>query len=186
MKLTYSLFLLLAVVFEFLLVPHLSVAGGTQSGLANSSDRMPDMMSEVVMDAMDPNEGFEIVENPNVKKWSQELLNLVCAVSTESGASEMGDDALKAVADLLAKGADVNVRETLEGKTLLMIAAETGEVDLFQLLLTFKADISLKSHNGSTLQFFAGKNQQILQKLSPYLWKRYRALMAKESEVSDV
>ena len=55
---------------------------------------------------------------------------------------------------LLSKGANVNLRG-IDGKTALMFAAGGGHVEIMETLLTFKADIHIKSDLDFTALDFA-------------------------------
>jgi carboxyl-terminal processing protease len=60
------------------------------------------------------------------------------------------------VEELLAKGADVNSKNT-QGKTALMIAAEKGHIEIVQVLLSAGADVNTKDNRGRTAFRFASE-----------------------------
>ncbi|MFH1112746.1 MAG: ankyrin repeat domain-containing protein [Pseudomonadota bacterium] len=70
-------------------------------------------------------------------------------------ASAMGD--LKVVADLLAKGENVNARNEI-GKTALIFAVSQGHPKVVQTLLKAGADPNLKDKDGATAASLAKKN----------------------------
>lgn len=57
--------------------------------------------------------------------------------------------------ELIARGADVNVRQPRTGATLLMRAAESGSRDVVRSLLAAKADVKARSSDGCTALFLA-------------------------------
>ena len=57
---------------------------------------------------------------------------------------------VEAVRPLLARGVDVNVKETSRGQTALMWAAAEGHADVVRLLIDTRADIRAKSTDGFT------------------------------------
>lgn len=90
--------------------------------------------------AGDPRES--VPENPRL----QELFYAV-----ESGKLEVVEKLLQA---LIADGDDVNIR-IKDGRTLLMLAALHGEVDVVQAILGKGADIDIKDTNGWTAVVYA-------------------------------
>ena len=61
------------------------------------------------------------------------------------------------VADLLARGADVNARD-VEGQTALMYAANAGNAEAAEALLTGGADREARDAQGSTALMFAAQH----------------------------
>jgi hypothetical protein len=77
------------------------------------------------------------------------------------GAAFLGDDAL--VADLLAKGANVN-QPNAGSETALMTASWMGHQKVVQLLLAQGADVNLRNKKGQTALDVA-KNKEVIQLL---------------------
>jgi ankyrin repeat protein len=56
---------------------------------------------------------------------------------------------------LLGKGAEVNLQETAEGFTALMMAAAEGQVEVVRLLLAHGASADIIDRDGDTAEKFA-------------------------------
>lgn len=63
-------------------------------------------------------------------------------------ATRKGD--ISTVKELLAKGADVNAKDNMFGRTALMWASENGHLELVQALLAKGADVNAKDNKGET------------------------------------
>jgi len=59
---------------------------------------------------------------------------------------------------LIAKGADVNLKDETEGFTALMMAAAEGQMKVVEVLLEHGADKTMKDVDGDTAEVFARKN----------------------------
>ncbi len=68
---------------------------------------------------------------------------------------------LKAVEFLLARGADVNVRDKSNGATALIVAAREGHLQVVDLLLKKGADVNASDSAGNTALTEALRNQRI-------------------------
>lgn len=70
---------------------------------------------------------------------------------------------------LLAKGANINRRARSDGKTPLMMAAESGNKEMVELLLKHNADITIQDNIGYTANKYALMNghMEVLKLLSP-------------------
>ena len=71
----------------------------------------------------------------------------------------------------LLKRTGVNIDEkdfTTENKTALMLAAEQGDLDIVELLITHKAQLDLCDNNGNTALMLAAKNNHCIMLLNFY------------------
>lgn len=80
-------------------------------------------------------------------------------------AAQKGD--AKIVETLIKNGADVNITNSKNGATALIIAANDGHVKVVEVLLKNNADVNIKAGNGMTALDAAkyGKNQSIIKML---------------------
>ena len=59
---------------------------------------------------------------------------------------------------LIAKGADVNLKDETEGFTALMMAAAEGQMAVVKVLMKHGADKTMKDVDGDTAEVFARNN----------------------------
>ena len=59
---------------------------------------------------------------------------------------------------LIQKGADVNLKNTKDGLTPLMVAAYNGDMEMVDLLLKSKADVNAADSKGNTPLMIASAN----------------------------
>jgi len=71
-----------------------------------------------------------------------------------------GDNA-EAVELLLEAGAEVNAVDTSEGFTALMHASAEGHADVVKVLLSYKADPTMRDGDGDSAQDFATRNRHV-------------------------
>lgn len=80
---------------------------------------------------------------------------------------------------LIKNGININIQDT-EGVTPIMLAAQTGNIDLVQILLDNKADLTLKDNNGQTVVDYSNGTTRIeynqLYKPIKELLKSYGAI----------
>jgi ankyrin repeat protein len=69
--------------------------------------------------------------------------------------------ALDTVKSLLARGADVNAKETAEGQTALMWAAAEGHTDVVQALIERGADVHARSARGYTALLLTAREANV-------------------------
>ncbi|RUS72286.1 hypothetical protein EGW08_019958 [Elysia chlorotica] len=75
--------------------------------------------------------------------------------------SALGDDRMMSI--LVAKGADINLRQGYEDKTLLMLAAEDGNIEHVRSLLKYNADMYLEAYGFNALinAILGGKTEAV-------------------------
>jgi len=83
------------------------------------------------------------------------LLSSCASIGPLMHASKEGN--IAQVNALLAKGADVNVKDS-HGLTALMLASQNGHSEVVKLLLAKGADINAKANNGRTALMEASQN----------------------------
>lgn len=76
-------------------------------------------------------------------------------------ATSKEDASIVVVKALIAKGADVNAKETIIGLTVLMNAAQNGNADIVRILLANGADVNAKTEYGKTALMFAARNDDL-------------------------
>lgn len=97
------------------------------------------------------------------------IVPLSCTSYTSSGTELMeaaGKGDISRVNELLAKGADVNIKNN-DGQTALMFASDRGHVETVKVLMDKGADVNVKANDGRTalMRASASGHKEIIQLL---------------------